>query len=116
MTIPVVLVSLLFFGFLVCLAIRPKKKEEPKPEPVPEPIIDKVCIWWKGDSHADVYEDVAVAHLFKKRLLRIIYNNGDKVYINLDRKDLLRFNVYYKEPAIELTVTPEPMEPFRIEE
>ena len=88
--------TVLLIGGMVWLFIRGKSTPEPTPKKAP--VIDKVCVWYDGAVRAHVYEDVAEAFVFtNNNLLRIINNDGSKVYVALNQKEFLRLHVYYKK-------------------
>jgi hypothetical protein len=69
------------------------------PEPKKEPRLDKVSIWYEGNTRAsDVYEDVASAFLINSNnLLRITHNDGSEVYVALNQRRFVKLNIHYKE-------------------
>jgi hypothetical protein len=93
----IVVVILMFTGLFYFLTRESKKQETEQPEPKKR-LIDKVCIWYDGNDHADVYEDVDEAFVFtNNNLLRIVKKNGDKVYVALNTRGFKRLNVYYED-------------------
>jgi len=93
-----VILGSLFWFLLRRAKPMPNKQNDDK-----YPLIEKVCVFWDGVNQADIYEDVRVAHLFKPGLLRLIFNDGHKVYINIAKPNLSEFRVYFKE-TVEWTL------------